>query len=196
MCRITSVSGRSADQQRVSFGSSSLCQTHQWFCFRVFHSCVVTSRTLVPSRSLFFCVPRFVKKQKNHRIVHTGKAQQGVAQVGRTHLDALRLVLWKGPDGVWSQQIRVACLQVRRTRNGCGLLLCRIDRSDQTAQFDFATFARADWLLHVGVVDLMQVGTVHMAQHRVTLTGPEHSGDNDDQAFLLSDGRDANLCCV
>ena len=64
MCRITSDSGRSADQQRVSFGNSSLCQTHQWFCFSVFHSCVVTSRTLVPSRRLFFCVPRFVKNKK------------------------------------------------------------------------------------------------------------------------------------
>ena len=146
--------------------------------------------------SFVFLRAALCKKQKNHRIVHTGKAQQGIAQVGRTHLDGLRLVLWEGPDGVWSQHIRVACLQVRRTRNGCGLLLCRIDRSDQTAQFDFATFARADWLLHIGVVELMQVGTVHMAQHRVTLTGPKHSGDNDDQAFLLSDGRDANLCCV
>ena len=46
-----------------------------------------------------------------------------------------------------------------------------------------------------GGVELMQVGTVRMAQHRVTLTGPKHSGDNDDQAFLLSDCRDANLCC-
>ena len=196
MCRITSVSGRSADQQRVSFGNSSLCQTHQWFCFRVFHSCVVTSRTLVPSRRLFFCVPRFVKNKKNHRIVHTSKAQQGVAQVGRTRLDALRLVLWKGPDGVWSQHIRVACLQVRRTRNGWGLLSVVSTGATRQHSLIFATCARADWLLHIGVVELMQVGTVRMAQHRVTFTGLKHSGDNDDQAFLLCDGRDANLCCV
>ena len=60
MCRITSVSGRSADQPRVSFGHVSPCETHQWFCFLVFDSCVVTSTTLVSSRRFFFCVPRFV----------------------------------------------------------------------------------------------------------------------------------------
>ena len=196
MCRITSVSGRSADQQRVSFGNSSLCQTHQWFCFRVFHSCVVTSRTLVLISSFVFLRAALCKKQKNHRIVHTSKAQQGVAQVGRTRLDALRLVLWKGPDGVWSQHIRVACLQVRRTRNGWGLLSVVSTGATRQHSLILRHSARADWLPHIGVVEQMQVGTVRMAQHRVTLTGLKHSGDNDDQAFLLFDGRDANLCCV
>ena len=87
-----------------------------------------------PSRRLVFfltCRASFLMFQKNHRIVHTCKAEKGVALVRGTHLDALRLVLWKGADGVWQQQIRVACLQVCRTRNGCGLLLCRIDRSDR-----------------------------------------------------------------
>ena len=55
---------------------------------------------------------------------------------------------------------------------------------------------RADWRLHIRGVELMQVGTVRMSQHRVSLTGFVHSGDNDDQAFLFSDGRDANLCYV
>ena len=98
MCRITSVSGRSADQPRVSFGHVSPCETHQWFCFLVFDSCVVTSRTLVSSRRFFACRASFLLFQK---IAHTCEAQKGVALVGGTHLDVLRLVLWKGADGVW-----------------------------------------------------------------------------------------------
>ena len=119
MCRITSVSGRSADQQRVSFGHASPCQTHQWFCFRVFHSCVVTSGTLVPSSFVFFLRAALIKK--NEKIIESCTRARR-SEVLHTRLDALRLVLWKGPDGVWSQHIRVACLQVRRTRNGWGLL--------------------------------------------------------------------------
>ena len=115
--------------------------------------------------------------------------------MGRTHLDTLRLVLWKGADGACYHQIRLPCFQVLRTCSGCGLLLCRLDGSEQVAQLDLATCARADWFLILGGVELMQVGTVRMAQHRVTLTGPMQSGDTDDQAFLLSDCRGANLCC-
>ena len=65
MCRRTSVSGRSADQPRVSFGHASACQTHQWFCFRVSHSYLVTSRTLVSSRRFFFLRAALVKHKKN-----------------------------------------------------------------------------------------------------------------------------------
>ena len=92
------------------------------------------------SSSFFFlaCRASFLLFQK---IAHTCKAEKGVALVGGTHLDALRLVLWKGADGACYHQIRLPCFQVLRTRNGCGLLLCRIDRSDQTAQLKFATCA-------------------------------------------------------
>ena len=58
MGRITFVSGRSTDQPRVSLGLVSPCETHQWFCFRVFHSRVVTSRSLVSSRRFFFFLCR------------------------------------------------------------------------------------------------------------------------------------------
>ena len=78
MCRITSVSGRSADQSRVSFGHVSPCQTHQWFCFRVFDSCVVTSRTLVPSRRFFFlraalrfrCSKKSCTRARRSKVLH------------------------------------------------------------------------------------------------------------------------------
>ena len=141
MCRITSVSGRSADQPRVP------C----WTCTPMSNASVVLfscvsfvfgheQNACLISSSFFFlaCRASFLLFQK---IAHTCKAEKGVALVGGTHLDALRLVLWKGADGVWQQQIRVACLQVRRTRNGCGLLLCRIDRSDRQHSLKFATCA-------------------------------------------------------
>ena len=195
MCRITSVSGRSADQPRVPFGHVRPCQTHQWFCFRVSHSYLVTSRTLVSSRRLFFfwrAALRFCCSKKSHT---RARRSEGVAQVGAHILTPYGWCYGREQMVFGQQQIRVACLQVCRTRNGCGLLLCRIDRSDRQHSKNLR-HVRADWRLHIRGVELMQVGTVRMSQHRVTLTGPMHSGDNDDQAFLLSDGRDANLCYV
>ena len=75
--------------------------------------------------------------------------------------------------------------------------MCRLDRSEQVAQLDLATCARADWFLTLGGVELMQVGW-HRAHGATScgVEGPMHSGDNDDQAFLRSDGRDVNLCCL
>ena len=68
MCRITSVSGRSTDQPRVSLGLVS--QQHQRF-FGVLPSCVVTKRTRVSSRLFFFFfVPRLFKTKNSKNRAH------------------------------------------------------------------------------------------------------------------------------
>ena len=196
MCRITSVSGRSADQPRVLFRRGSPCQQHQRFFSCASFMCGYEENACLISSFFFFLRAALVKNNNSETRAH----MQGAVRfplVGRTHLDNVQgCCVGRGQMVLADQQIWLPCFQVLRTCSGCGLLLCRLDRSDQVAQLEnLATCARADWLLHIGGVELMQVGTVRMAQHRVALTGPRHSGDNDDQAFLLSDCRDANLCC-